>query len=325
MSAVLPRASEVVICRASQVIPLRVVGVPRIGRRDREWVLREVVPGADLLATSRLSGELRIEFARAGLAWIERETGLVHIDAPGLLIQWSTPAEQITRPVSARPVSLGGGASIVGELILAECRDRSFTLGELASRVKVTKARVSQILSALVAAGWLRAEGRTRSREYRLHDPASLLEAWVEQAAAPEHETGAYRWARTVESLYPRLTILNDLQVRWAVGGVAAAQIYEAPLSSAPIPTVWIEASVNVAEVASTLEAEMVAPGDSPNLLFWQSEGDPALQVAAAREPSWGKGLSLNVVSLPRAYAESRRAGGRSVDAAETLYEALVS
>jgi hypothetical protein len=114
------------------------------------------------------------------------------------------------------------------------------------------------------------------------------------------------------------------MQVRWAVGGVAAAQIYESPLTVHPRPTVWLAASVSVAEVAAVLEAELVEPGDPPNLVFWQSEGDPALRCATTHAPSWLSELPLNVVSLPRAYAESRRAGGRGVDAAEMLREALL-
>lgn len=323
VSAVSGRLAEVVLVRRGESVPFRIVSIPRVPRGDRERIVEGLSRGTDLLATSRLNSELRSELSRAGISWIEKENGLVHIDAPGLLIHWSVPVELIARPTEP-PVSLGGIASLVGELILAEYSNRDFTLGELAARVPVTKARVSQILSTLVATGWVHAEGRTRSRDYRVRDPASLLAAWAEQAAVPDYEAGAYRWVRTVESLYPRLTFLDDLQVRWAVGGVAAAHIYEPTLSAAPVPTVWIEASASLAEVASVLEAEIVEPGDPPNLVFWQGERDLALQAADTREAAWCGEVPLNVVSLPRAYAESRRAGGRGLDAAEALYDLIV-
>jgi hypothetical protein len=314
----------IAIHRGGTANRLRVRSIPRVGTREREWLLQETAAGRDLLLTSRLSPASRDELAQAGWSWVEKETGLVHMDTPAMLIHAFVPARAVDDRTPHQGISLRGAGEIIGELILAELRDRDFALGEIAGRVGVTKARISQILSALVAEGWVGAEGRTRTRHYRLKDVASLLDSWAKQTAAPAHESRAYRWTRTVQALYPRLTHLDEMQVGWALGGVAAAQVYEASLTVAPIPTVWIEASVSVGEIVSVLEAEPVEPGELPNLVFWQTDGDPALRCATQHEPSWMSGLPMKVVSLPRAYAESHRAGGRGADAAEALRDRIL-
>lgn len=305
------------------------VPLPRVGTREREWLLsqRHLAPSPVLILTHRLSEQSRDELASAGLSWVEGDTGVVHLDAPPLLVHWALPRPAAEKKAEySRPrVSLRGIGSTVGELLLAEYRHREFTLSEAASRAGASKQRTSQILSGLVDAGWVEASGQRRNRTYRLRDPAALLERWADQLRAPETQVYAYRWTRSTETLFSRLTVLDQMQIRWAIGGVAASHLHDPVLAEMPVPTVWIEASQDVREVIDVLEAEPIGAEESANVVFWLSGGDPAMRFATRLAPRWMKDLSLPVVSMPRAYAEARRMGGRAVDAAEVLREEMLS
>jgi len=298
----------------------------RLGSREVEGILRQRHGRKELLATRALGPAVRDTLARAHLSWVERETGVVHLDTGSLFVhvEPGTPTPQADTPRASPVLAFGGVAGVLAEVLLEEYRGRPFTLREAAERVHATKGRVSQVFSQWVAAEILAAEGRTRTRVYELRAPGRLLDGWAGSGVtAPEHRTGLFAWSRTPADLYPRLRALDAAGISWAVGGMAAAHAYAPTLSALPAPQVWVQASVPAAEVAHVLDADVVGVDEKPNLVLWQTEGDPALVLAARRDAPALRQASVPLVSRPRAYAEARAAGGRGVDVAEALREEM--
>lgn len=299
---------------------------PRVGTREREW-LRRAPAGRTLIVTRRLSDQAREELARARLSWVERDTGVVHLDGPSVLVHWTfpRPAGEGREPSRARTPSLRGIGSTIGELLLSSYQRNEFTLAEVANRVQASKQRTGQVLTSLVDVGWLQATGRTRNRLYRVQDAAALLDQWADQLRTPEFRVYAYSWTRSTETLFVRLAYLDEMQIGWALGGAAASYLHHPVLAEMPLPTVWVDTESHVHEALSTLDADPVQSAEDANLIFWFSEGSPALRFATRVSPHWMSERSLPVVSLPRAYAEARWASGRASDAAEVLREELLS
>lgn len=303
-------------------VTFEVQSYARLGSRNVGRILNRPRTGQELVATRSLSGPVREKLSHAGISWVERDTGIVHLDSHGLFVHLEPATPPAEMRDAAPSLSFGGATGILVEALLECCRERPFTLRELTAQLDVTKGRVSQILSRLVDAGFIDAEGRTRSRVYELRDPGRLLDRWAESGtAAPEHTTGVYVWSRTPADLYRRLTALEEAGIGWAVGGTAAAHAYTPSLSTLPSPNLWIQASVPTEEAARALDGEVVRPEEAPNLALWQTEGDPALVFARALAAPGIPEVPLRLVSRPRAYVEARISGGRGVDAAEALRE----
>jgi hypothetical protein len=255
---------------------------------------------------------------------VERETGLIHLDANQVFVHVERDGPPVERNEPETPLLYGGTTSVLVEVLLEDYRRRRFTLREVAERINVTKGRVSQVFSQWLAAGILEAQGRTRSREYELRDPSRLLDGWAASGSiAPELVTSLFAWSRTPADLYKRLRELDSAEISWAIGGVTAAQAYVPTLSALPAPEVWVAASVPADAVAAALDAEVVGRDESPNLMMWQTGGDPALVLASRRDAPGLQQLSIALVSRPRAYAEARAAGGRGVDVAEAVREEM--
>jgi hypothetical protein len=89
------------------------------------------------------------------------------------------------------------------------------------------------------------------------------------------------------------------------------------------MPDVWIPADTPPETIARILGGEVVSSG--ANLRLLQSPGDPALRHAAPkvvvtnRDPAVEAALTLMLVSVPRAYVESRSATGRGPEVAQHL------
>jgi hypothetical protein len=73
-----------------------------------------------------------------------------------------------------RNVFVGKSASIVRSLLTD--RDRVWVQSELVSRTKSSSGLVSRIVQHLISQGFLEKQS---PREFRLHDPLGLIDAWV--------------------------------------------------------------------------------------------------------------------------------------------------
>jgi hypothetical protein len=164
------------------------------------------------------------------------------------------------------------------------------------------------------------------NRSWRLVDVGGLLDLWATEEQLPPPPIGLYVWTRSPKDLIEKLTLLDQVSSRWALAGVAAANVYAPTLTIAPDPTVWFDARVPAEQVAHALGGEMVDRG--ANLQIWQAERSPALTHATSWKPAGALSTqtsALRIVSRPRAYIEALKEGKRSADVAQNLRERILS
>jgi hypothetical protein len=313
---------DVMVRRGDMAVSFQIKSRARLSAREAASLPARGKNRRLLLAVGSLSDAARQQLVERGVSWVERDTGLVHLDAPELYVHLES-ARPPSEPTEPR-LSFRGAGDTIAEALLQHFRDRVFHLREVAESVQLVKSRVSQVLSSMVNAGILDAGGRTRSRVYELRDAARLLDAWTEGARwPPEVSAGLAAWARGPADLYRGLGRLEGAGLRWAIGGVSAANLHAPTLSVLPWPEVWVQADTPVEEIARILEAEPVGPAEIPNLTVWQQGGNPALRLATTPAHSLDEFSGLRTVTRARAYVEARKSGGRAVDVADALREEM--
>lgn len=277
-----------------------------------------------LFATERLTPEARQTLRGGGLSWLEKESGHSHLIGPGLLIDIDRGRlSDSRRKPQLRPASLLRGRSgLVAEALLTNQARVEFKLGEITKKTGLSRGLVSRVVARLTQLEILQVNGQGPRKFWNLRDASALLDRWSEEEyPKPEEASGLSVWTRTPAELLARIRRLNEARVRHAIGGVAAANLYEPSLSVTPIPAIWISAEVSPLKVAACLGGEIV--GSGANLWTWQTGGDPALKFSV-EVPAMDRNVgTLWVVSRPRAYLEARRSGGRGADAAAMLRRTL--
>lgn len=327
-----------------------------------------------LLAVDRFRPDARRQLTDAGLSWAERATGFLHVNAPGLYVHEdegrrlpthdSMPRGRGAAPSTPkRPTRLRGLSGRCAETLLLWWQDTGVhdrgalvTPTNLALWADVSTPMATHVLHRLEVMGALEAErGRQRTRGWRVQKPERMLDGWVdEEVVLPTVETLVYVWARSPRDLLQRLTRLQESIHVWAVGGVAAANLYAPTLTADPALTVWLTERVPAERAAVALEGKVVTEGGS--ITFRQIAKDPwalnrlvvgsdgtarrgtdvaGSDAEGAQEPSrlgWASlpvpgaerwpGLSL--VSRPRAVVEAVRDGrGRAAEVAEAVRHSL--
>ena len=285
--------------------------------------------GRVLLATNRLTEHARLALRKNGISWVERDTGVCYLHAQGLLIDLRRPPDggETVAPATGieRPTRLRGRSGVVVEtLLLHWARHRGpVALSDIAAGSGVSAQLASRVLRRLTADGLLRAEGTKPRRRWSVEDAPAILDRWADEERPAEQATGLYVWAPSPRELHAKLVKLSASGLRWALGGVSAANRYAPSLTAEPVPEVWIPADVPAAQVAEVLGGELVESGASLRVL--QTAGDPALRHAAPRlagpdrDPPFGAGEATLLVSAPRAFVEARAAAGRGPDVAANV------
>lgn len=278
-----------------------------------------------LVATRRLSPELRKLFRDAGISWIERDTGVCHLVAPGLLVH--VELEDLAEPPSTRrrPARLVGLSGVIAETILLRFQEDHIRVSDLAEASRASLGLTSRVLQELERDELLVSRGAGPRKKRQLVNPAGLLDRWAEQEVAPEQTTQLFVWAQTVPALYDKLSGLQQEEFGWAVAGVGAANLHVPTLTRLPDPAIWLTASVAPTRVAEALNGEIVDQGG--NLRVLQTDRDPALhhsELRGFRTSEVGIGdRPISVVSKPRAYVESVRAPQRGEEVAANLRDTL--
>lgn len=290
--------------------------------------LPQTGPDRLLLAVPRLAADTRKILSGSGLSWIESETGLCHLAAPGILVETvlKDPG-QSADPDSPR-AKLIDRSGLIAEVIFVSFLGKELRLGTVAKQAHVSTALVSRIFSRLSSLKILEQEGAGPYRSWRLRDPGALLELWSTEERRPVRITSLYVWSRSPAELIGKLPGLHELKVQWAVSGLCAANHYAPTLSTTPDPTIWFDSSRPAGEVASLLGGEIVEKG--ANLQVWQSPANFPLYNIESEIPkghqqslAMNSGL-LNVVSKPRAYVESSGLPGRAPEVAQNLRERIL-
>jgi hypothetical protein len=281
-----------------------------------------------LLATRRLTPEARSLLQDAEESWIESETGVCHIQGKCLYVHIAPEQKRQLAQLSHtdaywtgdRPTRLTGKSGVIVETLLVGMLPSEFSLDELATEAGVSKALVSRVLSRLTEEELVENLGSGPTKRFVLADPPALLDLWaLEDPPLPDRTTGVHLWARSPTDLYRRVGSALQRELSWAMGGVAAANLYAPTLTTPPSPSIWLPSDVPPGEVTSLLGGNIVDQG--ANLTMWQSRGDTALH-HAGRWAVNADHLGLDefpLVSRPRAYVEALAGTGRSEDVARNL------
>jgi len=304
--------------------------VARPSEQDLERLLPRLA-GANrpaVLVTRELAARRRQEMRRSNVSWIEYGTGFVHIRAPGLAVDLpEDPALRLAEDEDRGVPSLAGKAGIIVEVLieLAESEPlvRQPRVAELAG---VTQAWTSRVFSALVEADALEEIGAGPRKWWRPR-VAALLDLWTRNGEALPRVTPLYVWARSPKELLGRFLELDDAGIPYAIGGVAAADIYAPTLTAAPDPEMWIPADIPADAVAQALDGSIIESG--ANAAIWQVPGDPALRRArpfgAWEELRDDDIRELRLVSPGRAVIEAATGPERAPEVAELLRDELLA
>ncbi len=101
--------------------------------------------------------------------------GRVYLRVEGLLVdRRNLPGRDFHFELEPRNVFVGKSARIIRSLLTD--RARVWSQGELVERTKASSGLVSRIVQHLISQGFIEKQS---SREFRIHDPLGLIDAWV--------------------------------------------------------------------------------------------------------------------------------------------------
>jgi hypothetical protein len=153
-------------------------------------------------------------------------------------------------------------------------------------------------------------------------DAGGVLDLWAHEEQEATVTTKLHVWSRSPQALLEKLTVLDELRDRWALGGTIAANLFAPTLTIYPDPAIWVEAHIAPTQVANILDGEIVDKGS--NLQIWQSDDNAALERSTIWQSASGI-HNLRIVSRPRAYVEAIKAPGRSPEVAQNLRERILT
>lgn len=281
-----------------------------------------------LLAVPELAAPTREFLREERISWIERDTGVCFIIAPGLYIDTQVDGTA-AHSMSPSPSRLRDRTGLVAEALLQASSRDAVRLSLISKKANVSAALVSRVFQRLTALGLLEEHGAGPNRFWSLVDFGSLLELWTKEERRPDTVTDLYVWSRSTNALYEKLPEIHKLKAHWALAGTAAAYLYAPILTVPPSPIVYLDTAIPAQDLAKVLGGEIVEKGG--NIQVWQSRGNSALYQtrtyeaanAAVADLRAGHG-HLEIVSKPRAYIETINAAGRGPDLAQALREQML-
>ena len=282
-----------------------------------------------LVATLRLTPSARAVLREAGISWIEKETGRCRMSGPGLLVEiemkgdaWRKRDATRSQHPKVSPALLRDKSGLLAEALLVRDPKAQISVTALAAESGLSIALVSRLFARLTELGILEAHGRRPRKQWTLRDPAALLDRWAdEERSEPDETTHLSVWSRTTEDFLTQLAQIEESHLRYAVGGVVAANLYAPSLTATPIPEIWIPAELSASKFGDSLGARVVESG--ANLRIMQHRGDAALIAAQTLSMATSRFPGLRVISKYRAFVEARRSAGRGPDVASALRRAM--
>jgi len=157
--------------------------VPELESQAERWD----APNPTLLVVPELSPRVLDLCRQKRLAAIDLN-GRAYIRLTGLLVdRRPLPGRNFRFRLEPRNVFVGKSARIIRTLLTD--RDRLWVQSELVNRTKASSGLVSRIVQHLISQGFVERQG---SREFRVHDPLGLTDAWVKADAFARRNTTTY-------------------------------------------------------------------------------------------------------------------------------------
>jgi DNA-binding transcriptional ArsR family regulator len=260
-----------------------------------------------LLVSPRLTDRF-VELCRnAGVACVDLN-GRVWIKRGTVLVDRS-PSPDRERVVAAKsePDLFFGKSSRLARALLST--REAWTQAELAGATGLSRPRLSRLLDALKAQGFVRREGSSRGGKWSVSQADAFIDAWARRDL----------WSRRVtvhqfSILSPTLdSAAQKLQASLGADGVAFTQWFAAtkrhPYTESPVLSAYVPALPS-AEVLKTLNAREVSTGGRLWLLRSSDEG--VFQFTRTVD-------GLTLVSDVQIYLDLLQVGQRGPDAAEAL------
>ena len=319
---------------AGPAIEFRLTWLPMLSRETASRLIQDQVGLAAgesqaprrLIATRTLAESTRRMLREHHVSWAEQNTGVLHLAAPGLLVDIRGEDGVSKKGWPTQRAKLQGISGLVAETLVGWEAGQLIQLRVLAEKAGVSTALVSRVLQRLSALRIVEPIASGPSRQWAMIERGGLLDLWAEEEQrTPSVVTPLNVWSRSPNALLAKLPQLNQVTALWAVGGTAAANLYAPTLTIFPEPVIWVDAKVPFEEVARVLGGEKVERG--ANVFIWQSERNLALKRSRMIEPNESKsGLDqpLQLVSRPRAYIEALHGAGRSQEVAQNLREKIL-
>jgi len=311
--------------RKDETWPVVVSGLKPPPRFRAIWVRRgwpadvrraiDDAPAATLVAAPAFSPGARELLADRAVNWAD-ETGGARIQAPGLIVRLD--GEPISEPRS-RELSWSPVAVRAAEAVLTVAPEQ-ITTAWLAEHARCSVPRASGILQQWDAQGWTTksgpARGRGASRAISEADP--LLDAWTAHLnAKPLERWFAHTTNRDLLDVQAQVTkALASIAFAWT-GWSAAAEL--APfMTQLPVLHLRVDEAHTRRDIEPALrDAGLTITDDAGRVELWRTDADALLYAAASERGP--------LCSWPRVYADLVRIGGRGVDAAEHLRDAMKS
>jgi hypothetical protein len=282
---------------------------------------------APLVAVRQLSSATRELLRKERVSWVEEETGVCFLVGPGLLIDTKIRDAAERQASGSGQAKLRGRSGLVAESVLSFFQQERLLVRTLTSRAGVSPGTVSRVLARLSRLNLLDVFDTGPNRFWQVKDAGALLDLWAQEERGPERITNLYVWSRSPHELLEKLSALNRPKEEWAIGGVAAANMYVPTLTSDVNPAIWLDARVPTQEIAASLGGEIVEKGF--NLQVWQSADNVSLvhasETAQANWPLPKTMLNLRIVTPARAYIEAINGSGRAPEVARNLRERIFS
>jgi hypothetical protein len=282
---------------------------------------------APLIAVRQLSASTRQLLRKERISWVEEETGVCFLAGPGFLIDTKIRDGAERQASGSGQAKLRGRSGLVVESVLSFFQHERLLVKTLVSRAKVSPGTVSRVLARLSRLNLLEVFETGPNRYWQVKDAGALLDLWAGEEKPPERVTNLYVWSRSSHELLEKLSDLNRLKGEWALGGVAAANIYAPTLTTEVNPAIWLDARMPAQEVAAIVGGEIVEKGS--NLQVWQSADNvPLLHASDSAHANWPMPKTtpnLRIVTAPRAYIETINSAGRAPETARNLRERIFS
>ena len=205
--------------------------IPELESRVGRWE----APNPPLLVVPELSPRVLDLCRQKRLAAIDLN-GRAYIRLTGLLVdRGPLPGREFRFQLEPRNVFVGKSARIIRTLLTD--RDRLWVQSELVHRTNASSGLVSRIVQHLISQGFIERQG---SREFRVHDPLGLIDAWVKADAFARRNTTTCYTAFGSAPLETALRLhswANEQSVRLAftqwIAGWLRHPYTEPPLTSA--------------------------------------------------------------------------------------------